>query len=168
MTATEDETYIVRLLWGELLGRNPEETTINQTVASVKTVTVIDAKSVYDCLVKRTGLQQLAEKRTGLELLAYAKCVEEVGIETRWCHSEANLADSLTKINAPGPMQAFMERLSWSIVHDAEQLSARKRQERGLGRLDNNFYQNLAEVLAEHVSKEDPEPAWLADFPNNL
>ena len=96
------------------------------------------------------------------------QCVEDMGIETRWCHSEANLADSLTKVNAPGPMQAFMERQSWSIVHDAEQLSARKRQERGLGRLDNNFYQNLTEVLAEHVSKEDPDPTWLADFPNNM
>ena len=78
---------------------------------------VIDAKSIYDCLVKRSGLQQLALKRTGLELLADAKCVEDVGIETRWCHSEANLADSLTKVNAPGTMQAFMERQSWSIVH---------------------------------------------------
>ena len=74
---------------------------IDATVKMVETTLVIDANSIYDCLVKRVGLQQLAEKRTGLELLAYARCIEEVGIETRWRRSEANLADSMTKTTAP-------------------------------------------------------------------
>ena len=167
LTRTEDETYICRLLWAELLGRDVDLNNIDATVRTVATSLVIDAKSIYDCLVKRAGLQQLAEKRTGLELLAYSKCIEEVGIDTRWCHSEANLADSMTKTTAPVPMQRYMKHHSWAVVLDEELLSTKKRKERGLDRFDANFNQNLTEVLQLNTHDDDDDH-WMADYPNNL
>ena len=107
-------------------------------VKAVRAIIAVDAKSIYDCLAKRTGMHTLTEKRTALELMAYAQCIKEVGIETRWCHSEANLADSLTKTTAPGPMELYMKTHKWALVEDDEQLSAKKRRTRGLGRFDKN------------------------------
>ena len=115
------------MLWAEMLGRVRDVSEMTEAVRSVPCVISIDAKSIYDCLVKRVQMTSLAEKRTALELLAYEKCIEEVGIITRWCHSEANLADSLTKASAVAPIESYMVSQSWSLVHDPEQLSAKKR-----------------------------------------
>eukprot|EP00974_Lingulodinium_polyedra_P127522 11202463-Lingulodinium_polyedra.AAC.1 len=84
-------------------------------------------------------MHTLTEKRTALELMAYAHCIQEVGITTRWCHSEANLADSLTKTTAPGPIEIYMRTHTWALVQDEQQLSAKKRRTRGLGRFEKNF-----------------------------
>ena len=84
-------------------------------VRAIPATIAIDAKSIYDCLARRTGMHALAEKRTALDLMAYAQCIHEVGIDTRWCHSEANLADSLTKTTAPGPMELYMKHHTWAL-----------------------------------------------------
>ena len=107
-------------------------------VKAVRVSNTVDAGSIYDCLDKRTGKYTLTEKRADLETMADAQCIKEVGIETRWCHSEANLADSLTKTTAPGPMELYMKTHRWALVEDDEQLSAKKRRTRGLGRFDKN------------------------------
>eukprot|EP00959_Pyramimonas_sp_CCMP1952_P303163 6343568-Pyramimonas_sp.AAC.1 len=74
-------------------------------------------------------MQSLAEKRTALELMAFERCIEETGLIVRWCHSEANLSDSLTKASAYGPIELYMRSGSWVLVYDEEQLSAKKRKE---------------------------------------
>eukprot|EP00959_Pyramimonas_sp_CCMP1952_P313834 6569746-Pyramimonas_sp.AAC.1 len=67
-------------------------------------------------------MQSLAEKRTALELMAFDKCLNETELTVRWCHSEANLADSLTKTTATGPIDLYMKTWSWALVDDDEQL----------------------------------------------
>ena len=56
----------------------------------------------------------------------------------RACHSEANLSDSLTKATAYGPIELYMRTGCWVLVHDEEQLSAKKRKDRGLTRFETN------------------------------
>ena len=152
LTRTEDEVFMVRMLWAELTNKATGLGDMLDGIRAVPATIVIDAKSIYDCLVKRTGMHTLKEKRTALELMAYAQCILEVGIDTRWCHSEANLADSLTKTTAPGPMELYMKNHMWALVEDGAQLSAKKRKTKGLGRFDRNlqeadFLKSLSEVM---------------------
>ena len=107
-------------------------------VREVRACLCVDAKSIYDCLAKQVQMQSLAEKRTALELMAFERCIEETGLIVRWCHSEANLSDSLTKAAAYGPIELYMRTGCWVLVHDEEQLSAKKRKDRGLTRFETN------------------------------
>ena len=84
----------------------------------------------------------------------------------RWCHSEANLSDSLTKATAYGPIELYMRTGCWVLVHDEEQLSAKKRKERGLERFEANkkdfaglireAFQN-ADILLPEAGPEDED-----------
>ena len=63
-----------------------------------------------------------------------------------WVHGEANLADALTKEGAEAVLQDFMARKQkWSIVHDPEMRSAKKRKAGGQDRL-----QQIHSVCAKH------------------
>ena len=50
----------------------------------------------------------------------------------RWCHGEANLSDGLTKEAATTQSERFSgDGCVWSLVHDEEVVSARKRRQQG-------------------------------------
>ncbi|CAK0866482.1 unnamed protein product [Prorocentrum cordatum] len=149
LTVTEAELFMVRMMWAELngfasdvaVGTASESKTTKPMLEGVKQVRsclCVDAKSIYDCLAKQVQTQSLAEKRTALELMAFEKCINETKLIVRWCHSEANLADSLAKTTATGPIDLYMKTWSWALVDDDEQLSAKKRKERGMSRFENN------------------------------
>ena len=72
----------------------------------------------------------------------------------RWCHSEANLSDSLTKASAYGPIELYMRTGCWVLVHDEEQLSAKKRKERGLERFEMNK-RDFAGLIREAFQNAD-------------
>ena len=140
---------MVRMMWAELNGfvsdvvagtasAGRELRPMVDGVREVRACLCVDAKSIYDCLAKQVQMQSLAEKRTALELMAFERCIEETGLIVRWCHSEANLSDSLTKASAYGPIELYMRTGSWVLVYDEEQLSAKKRKERGLTRFETN------------------------------
>ena len=123
-------------------------------VREVQACLRVDAKSIYDCLAKQVQMQSLAEKRTALELMAFERCIEETGLVVRWCHSEANLSDSLTKAAAYGPIKLYMRTGCWVLVHDEEQLSAKKRKERGLTRFETNK-KDFAGLIREAFKNAD-------------
>ena len=95
-------------------------------------------RQVHLRLAKHVPMQSLAKKRTALDLIAFERCIGETGLILRWCHSEANLNDSLTKAAADGPFKLYMRTGCWALVDDDEQLSAKKRKGRGLSRLESN------------------------------
>ncbi|CAK0828505.1 unnamed protein product, partial [Prorocentrum cordatum] len=143
LTVTEDELFMVRMTRAELngfasdvaMGTASESKTTKPMLEGARQVRSrlrADAKSIYDCLARQVQMQSLAEKRTALELMAFEKCINETELIVRWRHSEANPADSLTKTTATGPIDLHMKTWSWALVDDDEQLSAKKRKERGM------------------------------------
>ncbi|CAK0867695.1 unnamed protein product [Prorocentrum cordatum] len=95
LTVTEDELFMVRMMWAELngfvsdvaMGTASERKTTKPMLVGVKQVRsclCVDAKSIYDCLAKQVQMQSLAEKRTALELMAFEKCINETELIVRW------------------------------------------------------------------------------------
>ena len=165
LTVAEDELFMVRMMWAELNGfvsdvvsgtasSGRELKPMIEGVREVRSCLCVDAKSIYDCLAKQVQMQSLAEKRTALELMAFERCIEETGLIVRWCHSEANLSDSLTKASASGPIELYMRTGCWVLVHDEEQLSAKKRKERGLERFEMNK-RDFAGLIREAFQNAD-------------
>jgi hypothetical protein len=137
LAITEDELHLCRLCWAEFNGHDINVKEIDQAVGLIPGTVVIDAKSIYDALTSQNQPLQLAEKRTALELLAYLRNTALNGTETRWVHGGANLADGLTKLGAHPMLREFLETSSWSLVWDPAQQAGKKRQAKGLDKLQN-------------------------------
>ena len=133
----EDELHLCRLAWAEFTGKDIDLNQVDEIVKQVPGTIVIDAKSIYDALTSQNQPLQMAEKRTALELLAYLRNTEANGTQTRWVHGGANLADGLTKLGAHPMLREFLETSSWSLVYDPAQQAGKKRQAKGLGKLEN-------------------------------
>jgi len=71
---SEDEAFLIRLMWGELNGATGSHDEIaNKSPAYL----VVDAKALYDaCLNSETSALGLREKRTGIELLGWQENLE--------------------------------------------------------------------------------------------
>jgi hypothetical protein len=151
---TEDELHLCRLCWAEFNGHQFNMNEIDAAVRKVPGTIVIDAKSIYDSLTSANQPIQLAEKRTALELLAYLRNTEANGTETRWVHGGANLADGLTKLGVHPMLREFLETSTWSLVYDPAQQAGKKRQAKGLDKLQNE--------KAEEVNQIDDEFKRLA------
>ena len=122
----------------------------SDTVKSVPGTVIVDANSLYDTLASRTQPLQLQEK-TALELLAYVRNTHSNNTATRWVHSEANVADGLTKSAATKIISEFMLTSEWSLVYDDQLMSAKKRKTQRLSplenRVENNFHNTALEAL---------------------
>ena len=77
----------------------------------------------------------------------------------KWCHGEANLADGLTKETAKTQLDNFYSGgCTWSLVHDKDMVSARKRRLKGI--------QPLEEQSME--VEKDLEKEWRHDWPPTI
>ena len=111
----------VRLAWAELCGIPIDMKCPTEAIKQIKGVLIVDAKSVYDILKKRTlnsAALGLRDKHVSLEILCLLEAVERLKTETRWVHSEAQLADGLTKVLPPGILHKVLAEGFWSLVHD--------------------------------------------------
>ena len=125
-----DQVSWVKLCWAWMLNprtewRKPTETlkTLPSTVTTTtyrsnddsQSVAATDCKSLYD-LVTRTAPPQCAEFRTQLAARAIKDMLAE-GINLRWVHSGAQLADCLTKIMEASFMRETL-RAGFYRLHD--------------------------------------------------
>lgn len=140
----DQELMYSRLQWAELNGAAGDFETGNflEPVRSVPGFLVVDARSAYDAIHKGRSTAGAAlglkEKYTALELLALLESIENCHTGTRWVHSEAMLADGLTKQGgaAASSLRLFLDRHRWSIVYDPEGLSAKNRKKAGISRFE--------------------------------
>ena len=151
MSIAEDELHLVRGAWAEFNGLVLNLDAPDETIRTVPGVVVIDAKSIYDTLTSQNQPLQLQEKRTAIELLAYLRNTEENGTQTRWVHGGANLADSLTKLNASTLIREFMLSSTWSVVQDESQTSGKKRKAQGLDKFQNKKEEETEELSSNLV-----------------
>ena len=77
------------------------------------------------------------------------------GAIPQWCHGEANLSDGLSKETAKTQLERFYgDGCVWSLVHDEEMISARKRRQQGKQPLDEETT----------CPKRDSDKDWVEDW----
>ncbi|CAE7688746.1 RE1 [Symbiodinium sp. CCMP2592] len=129
----EDNLYYARYQWSELLYGNQDIRKPDITVTRTPGCLVTDSRNVYDKMSQEVIVVKGAEKRTSIELLGLKEAQRRTNVIIRWVHSEAQLANSLTKANGLKELEMFY-RMSqkWRIVEDENMMSARRRRELGL------------------------------------
>ncbi|CAJ1414285.1 unnamed protein product, partial [Effrenium voratum] len=131
MSECEEELMFTRYQWGELLGMDIPPAEMTKALQAVKGTLVTDAKSLYD-VVKRGDLNSagagLKEKYSTLEFLSLLERLKTGRTAVRWVHSDAQLADALTKPLAQGgSLNKVLCEHRWSVVFDPNYTSAKKR-----------------------------------------
>eukprot|EP00435_Cladocopium_sp_Y103_P060805 s110_g22.t1 len=129
----EEELMWCRLQWAEMCGKNVPLKQPETIVASVKGVMVTDAKSLYDVIQKgdqATSGMGLKEKYSALEIMSVVQRLELCKTMTRWVHSDAQIADALTKRLSTSALKRVLSVNTWTLVEDPTFTSA-KRLKRG-------------------------------------
>ena len=129
----EDSMYAVRLQLFELLGNEVNVRKTEAQVAQIDGVLVTDSTNVYDRMQSEVYVPKGPENRTALELLGLKEASVRTGMPIRWVHSDAQLANSLTKDAEQQQLQRFYNLgHRWKIVDDPLMRSARNRKKLGL------------------------------------
>eukprot|EP00435_Cladocopium_sp_Y103_P040281 s628_g10.t3 len=124
----EAELFLVRGLWQELLGAELDLVNPWNTTKQTPGVLVIDAKALYDTL-KQQEVPNLGakEKHTALEVLGLSQHLVEQETTLRWCNSDQQLADGMTKISAQDRVTQFLKgNQRWNLVYDETFTAAKK------------------------------------------
>ena len=103
----------------------------------------------------------MKEKRTGIEALAIKRSLSATGTSLRWCHSDAQFADCLTKGSeqAQKSMDLLKRRgYTWKLVYDPDFIAAKKR--KNLEALaDPDDFMNLVPQPEEDGDEDIPHAA---------
>ena len=112
-----------------------------------------DSRNVFDKLSTEVLCPKGAERRTDLELLSLKESQLRNHVCIRWVHSEAQLANSLTKTKEMRQLMLFYQmNQTWRIVEDSSMASAKKRKQRGQPPLENGPGQTNPETIPTHMN----------------
>lgn len=138
-----------KIMRGKLNSRDPPEA----MRSSLTSVIVTDFKS-YDTIQSQSSAHGLKDRRSAIEALAIREAMAATGMTVRWAHSQAQLADALTKHNweASCLFPQLAVRGEWRLVHDEKITSALKRAMQGMAILDDTDEQVRDERLLEEGS----------------
>ena len=129
----EDMLYYVRYQWSEMIYGKVDLRHPNKTVSKVPGYVITDSRNVYDKLATAMFSVNGAEKKANIELMGLKEAQEATGVIMRWVHSEAQLANALTKAQQHRELELYYRmQHQWRIVEDTEMKSARKRKNEGL------------------------------------
>ena len=134
--------YYVRFQWSEFCETEITLFDIDSLVAKVPGCLVSDSRNVYDKLLPDELTIRGAEKKTDLELLSVKQAQRMTGVVLRWVHSEAQLANSLTKGQSKEIELYYTLRHRWRLVSDDQMRSARRRRQDGLEALQDAVHTN--------------------------
>jgi hypothetical protein len=133
----EDEAMFIRLMLASFEGYNCSNEDLREVaLTSMPGYIITDSKSFYDSLRSASGSLGMEEKRSALEMMDFRERTNNKHTHVRWVHSEANLADSLTKAAATAQLQEFLIDCKWALTKDPLQQSSRKRKEQGLSKFE--------------------------------
>ena len=134
----EDQLFLSRLQLFEMQGGLLDPRRAEEQARTITGVIVTDSKNVFDRLRNTVFVVKGAEKRIAVEMMALKEAREANGAIFRWVHSDAQLANSLTKADEQYQLsQYYLNKGFWRIVDDADMKSARTRKQLGLGPLEN-------------------------------
>ncbi|CAE7028497.1 RE1 [Symbiodinium sp. CCMP2592] len=132
----EDSLFYMRYQWAEMRGQGVDLQNPSNTAAQVGGTIITDSRNVYDKLHNTVLTIQGAEKKSNLELLSVKESQMNTGLGVRWVHSEAQLANALTKKGAKELELYYKMDFRWRIVEDPSMKSARRRRMDGLTPLE--------------------------------
>ena len=123
-----------------LYGRTINEVDdVNSVARLVRGAVITDSRQVYDCC--RSGTYNALtsnDKRSYLEAATLRQAIEKSGAEIKWIHSDANVADQLTKPFTSETLDSYFDsRGFWTVVYDPLQRSSKKRRQEGLQTLES-------------------------------
>ena len=146
-----DAAYYLRYQWSEILYGKVDVRQPDQTVSRVPGCLVTDSRNVFDKLRTEVLTVKGAERKSNLELLSVKEAQCSTQLVVRWVHSEAQLANSLTKIGGTREIDLYYKmHHAWRIVEDEAMRSARKRREAGLEPLADSTAPAEAPEAAKH------------------
>ena len=133
----EDCLYYGRYGWSELLHGSGNLREPDLIVSKTSGCLVTDSRNVYDRLITEVLVVKGAEKRTSLELLSIKESQARTQVQLRWVHSEAQLANSLTKQGGGREYELYYKMgHQWRLVEDEAMMSAKRRRESGIQPLE--------------------------------
>ena len=126
----------VRLQWSDMLGHEYPMMSPQESVIKVPSTLVTDARSLFDIVIKgdmnSSGLG-LRHKYSALVVLSILQRLKMRDTTVRWVHSNAQLADALTKPMATSSLMKALAEGAWILAEDptftsAERLKTQERQ----------------------------------------
>ncbi|CAE7480558.1 RE1 [Symbiodinium sp. CCMP2592] len=146
----EDALFYARFQWSEILHGQPNLREPSETVRQTDGCLITDSRNVYDKLQTEMLVIKGAEKRSNIELLSLKEAQQSSNLVIRWVHSEAQLANSLTKCGGNQEMDLYYRmNFAWRIVEDSEMMSARRRKSKGLQPLQQHTQQEVISCVFE-------------------
>ena len=124
----EAELFLVRALWQELQGAELDLENPWNTTKKTPGVLVVDAKALYDTL-RQQDMPNLSskEKHTALEVMGLSQHLVEQETILRWCNSDQQLSDGMTKISAAEKVSKFVRSgQRWNLLFDESFTAAKK------------------------------------------
>ncbi|CAE7422915.1 RE1 [Symbiodinium sp. CCMP2592] len=133
----EDALFFARFQWSEMLYGISDLREHEAVARRVTGCLITDSRNVYDKLATEVVVIKGKEKRSNIELLSIKQSQMATNLHVRWVHSEAQLANALTKVGNARELELYY-RMShhWKIVEDDFMRSARKRREQGIPPLE--------------------------------
>ena len=155
----QEEGEYVRLVIVDLLFQDANKWSANEQIPLLPRALVLDCEALYDG-VSRSDSSALgwADKRSTLEAMALKISLSSTGTHLHWVHSEAQLADVMTKSSGPSRniFAEFMKRDRWRIIFHPQMRSARKRKIEGLNLVENHSDENLNEDERHTSAHQQP------------
>ena len=146
----EDSLYYARFQRSEFLYGKPDLHRPDEHVKKTGGCLVTDSRNVYDKLDTEMLVVKGAEKRTNIELLALKEAQWNTGVNLRWVHSEAQLANSLTKSNGHREYEMYVRMgHQWRLIEDENMMSAKRRKEKGLKPLEQGMLPERVKSISE-------------------
>ena len=116
-----------RFLLLELLGESLNEEDWEQRLASIPYVSVVDSRSLYDCLNKLVcTYAQIEDKRTAIDAAILKDDLYKTGGHLRWVEGNNMIADSLTKRMSSEFLRNVCNNGLWSLSKSGHQTLLKK------------------------------------------
>ena len=129
LSEADQELMFVRLAWSELCGLEADLRNPDRSISQISGTVVVDAKSLFDVLEKRelnSAAVGVKDKYSALEILCLLESIERLKTGVRWVHSEAQVADAMTKPLPPGILHKILTEGRWVLAYDPTFTSAKK------------------------------------------
>ncbi|OLP78894.1 Copia protein, partial [Symbiodinium microadriaticum] len=125
----EDSLFYMRYQWSEMQYGKVNLRSPSAVVKQTGGCLITDSRNVYDKLSTEVLTVQGAEKKSNLELLSVKESQMATHLIVRWVHSEAQLANALTKKGAKELELFYKMRFMWRIVEEEPEPAQREQAE---------------------------------------
>ncbi|CAE7443334.1 RE1 [Symbiodinium sp. CCMP2592] len=130
LSLAEQEMMWCRLTWREMLGDDINLASPAEFTSKTKAYLIIDARGVYDALLKGADFSSgfnLRDKYSALDLMGVSDQLKAQGTLLEWCDSDHQLADGLTKSSKQDSLRKFLTQGTWRLRLPGAFMSARRR-----------------------------------------